>query len=67
MSIIYCKLKQDEKFEDWWKSEEAIQIPLFNQKLKVIFPDFLPEKDKSFVDEASNAFQNFLSKKKMIS
>lgn len=67
MSIIYCKhigdLKQDEKFKDWWESEEAIQIPLFNQKLKVTFRDLLPEKDKSFVDEASNAFHNFLSKK----
>ena len=55
------KLTQDDNFSDWWKSSD-IEIPFFdNQKLPIIFMDFEPENDKSFIEEADNSLINFLN------
>lgn len=60
ISKIIGRLKQEESFPDWWKSEE-IEIPFFNNdKLTITFMDFEPEHDKTFIDEADQALTNFL-------
>lgn len=60
VSKIIGRLKQEDNFPDWWKSEE-IEIPLFgNQKLQIIFMDFEPEYDKTFIEEADQALTNFM-------
>lgn len=56
ISNIIGRLKQDDTFPDWWKSE-AFEIPYFgNDKLTITLIDFEPEKDKTFLDEAEQAF-----------
>lgn len=63
ISQIIGQLKQDDNFPDWWKSEE-ISIPFFdNEKLTIIFMDFEPEHDKTFIEEADQALRNFLALK----
>ena len=67
MKTINCNaignLKQNENFHDWWESD-LIAIPFFNnKKLKVTFRDFDPDYDLTFLKEASDAFNIFLSKK----
>jgi len=60
ISKIIGRLNQQESFPDWWKSEE-IEIPFFdNYKLPIIFMDFEPEHDKTFIDEADQTLTNFL-------
>lgn len=60
ISKIIGRLKQEDNFPDWWKSEE-ISIPFFdNEKLTITFMDFEPEHDKTFIDEADQALINFL-------
>lgn len=60
ISKIIGRLKQEESFPDWWKSEE-ISIPFFdNDKLTITFMDFEPENDKTFIDEADQSLRNFL-------
>src|SRR5690606_16845641 len=60
ISKIIGRLKQEESFPDWWKSEE-VEIPFFdNDKLTITFMDFEPEHDKTFIDEADQALTNFL-------
>jgi len=60
ISKIIGRLKQDESFPDWWKSEE-IEIPFFNNdKLTFTFMDFESEHDKTFINEADQALTNFL-------
>ena len=60
ISKIIGRLKQEESFSDWWKSEE-VEIPFFdNDKLTITFMDFEPEHDKTFIDEADHALTNFL-------
>ncbi|PXY40982.1 hypothetical protein DMB65_10445 [Flavobacterium cheongpyeongense] len=60
ISKIIGRLKQEDRFPDWWKSEE-IAIPFFdNEKLRITFMDFEPEHDKTFIDEADLALANFL-------
>jgi hypothetical protein len=59
-STVIGKLRQDDRFPDWWESS-AIEIPFFdNQKLKVTFEGFEPEHDNNFVEEADKALTNFL-------
>ena len=59
-SKIIGRLKQEDSFTDWWKSEE-IAIPFFNnQRLTITFMDFEPEQDKTFIDEADQALRDFL-------
>lgn len=60
-SVILGKLKQEEDFTDWWKSDE-FDIPFFgNEKLTITFMDFEPDgDDKTFIDEADKALTNFL-------
>ena len=59
-SKILGKLKQEETFSAWWKSDK-IHIPLFdNQKLTITFMDFEPENDKTFIEEADQALTEFL-------
>lgn len=59
-SKIIGRLKQEDSFPDWWKSQE-IEIPFFdNEKLTITFMDFEPENDKTFIDEADHALTNFL-------
>lgn len=60
ISKIIGRLKQEDRFPDWWKSEE-IEIPFFdNEKLTITFMDFEPDHDKKFIDEADQALINFL-------
>jgi hypothetical protein len=60
VSKIIGRLKQEDGFPDWWKSEE-ISIPFFdNDKLTITFMDFEPEHDKTFIDEADQSLRNFL-------
>ena len=60
ISKIIGRLKQEDSFPDWWKSEE-IAIPfLDNDKLTITFMDFEPEHDKTFIEEADQALTNFL-------
>lgn len=59
-SKVIGKLKQDDRFSDWWEST-ALEIPFFNkQKLTITFTDFEPDDDKTFIDEADKALTNFL-------
>ncbi|WP_286920402.1 DUF6985 domain-containing protein [Flavobacterium sp. UBA4197] len=59
-SNIIGEFKQDETFSDWWKSS-AIEIPfLDNLKLEIIFMDFEPEYDRTFIQEADQSLTNFL-------
>ncbi len=59
-SKVIGPLKQDDQLGNWWKSE-AIKIPFFdNEKLAIIFVDFDPEHDQTFLDEADQALTNFL-------
>ena len=54
------RLKQDDRFPNWWKSE-ALEIPYFgNDKLTITLLDFEPEKDKTFLYEAEQALMNFI-------
>jgi hypothetical protein len=54
------KLTQHDTFPDWWESKE-IKIPFFDKKpLKIIFTDFVPERDLEFIKEADQALSNFL-------
>ena len=60
ISKIIGRLKQEENFPDWWKSEK-VAIPFFdNDKLTITYMDFEPEHDKTFIDEADQALTNFL-------
>lgn len=60
ISKIIGRLKQEDSFADWWKSEE-IAVPFFdNDKLMITFMDFESEHDKTFIDEADQALTNFL-------
>jgi hypothetical protein len=60
ISKIIGRLKQEESFPDWWKSE-VVAIPFFdNDKLTITFMDFEPEHDKTFIEEADQALTNFL-------
>jgi hypothetical protein len=62
-SKIIGELKQDDKFPDWWESKE-IEVPFFdNKRLIVIFSDFEPENDNTFIDEADQALAYFLKLK----
>lgn len=55
------QLTQDENFPDWWMSQ-PVQIPFFgNSRLPVIFMDFTPEQDGSFIQEADQALTNFFN------
>ncbi|TWH98756.1 hypothetical protein IQ05_03226 [Flavobacterium tiangeerense] len=59
-SKIIGQLRQEENFSDWWKSGE-IEIPFFDkEKLSIIFMDFEPEHDKTFIAEADQALTSFL-------
>jgi hypothetical protein len=59
-SKILGKLKQEEDFSDWWKSDE-INVSFFdNQKLSITFMNFEPEHDKTFIEEADQALTEFL-------
>lgn len=64
MATIFSKqiglLTQNERFDDWWRSEE-IEIPFFDKaKLAITFTKFEPEKDLKFIQDADNAILNFL-------
>jgi hypothetical protein len=59
-SKIIGQLTQDETFDDWWNSQET-EIPFFDhKKLVIVFSEFEPEKDKTFLEEADSALENFL-------
>jgi hypothetical protein len=58
-SQVLGQLTQDNNFEDWWKSE-ALEIPFFdNKRLPIIFMDFEPDHDTTFLQEADQALTNF--------
>lgn len=60
ISKIIGRLKQEDSFPDWWKSEE-IEVPFFdNEKLTITFMDFEPNHDSTFIDEADRALTSFL-------
>lgn len=60
ISKIIGRLKQEDNFPDWWKSNE-IEIPfLDNEKLAITFIDFVPEQDAMFIEEADQSLTNFL-------
>ncbi len=59
-SNVLGVLTQDNRFSDWWKSNE-IAIPFFgNEKRIVTYMDFEPEKDKAYLEEADRAIAHFL-------
>lgn len=61
-SNIIGKLIQNERFGNWWESNQ-IEIPFFdNQKMKITFMDFVPEDDEKFIKEADDALKLFLEK-----
>lgn len=58
-SQVLGQLTQDDKLSDWWKSK-AFKIPFFdNSELTIIFMDFEPDQDKTFLQEADQALINF--------
>ena len=58
-SQVIGQLNQNEKFADWWKSK-PFEIPYFdNLPLSIIFMDFEPEHDTTFLIEADQALTNF--------
>lgn len=60
-SKILGRLEQYDEIPDWWKSNE-IEIPFFdNKKLVVVFMDFEPEHDGTFVEQADLALANFFN------
>ena len=60
-SQVLGSLMQDKSFPDWWKSEE-VPIPLFDgKKLPVIFMDYEPKADESFVSKADEALTSFFA------
>lgn len=60
VSKIIGDLKQEDRFLDWWISED-ITIPFFDdKKFAITFTDFDPELDKTFIEEADHALINFL-------
>lgn len=61
VSTIIGALRQDERFHDWWKSED-IAVPFFGGKaLAVVFMGYEPEADSEFIGEADSALRNFLN------
>ncbi|WP_124980692.1 DUF6985 domain-containing protein [Nonlabens xiamenensis] len=58
-SKILGEVSQDASFEDYWNSK-PIRIPLIGKELNLVFMDFEPEKDESFIQEADSALDNFL-------
>jgi hypothetical protein len=61
LSQVIGQLTQDETFPDWWKSGE-VPIPfLDDKKLPIIFMDFDPEADKTFLSEADQALTCFFA------
>src|SRR5262245_52733471 len=60
-SAVIGELRQDDRFHNWWISEETT-IPFFDGKtLTINFIDCEPEKDAKFIDEADGALKNFLA------
>lgn len=58
-SQVLGQLTQDENFSSWWKSK-AFEIPFFdNSELTIIFMDFEPDHDRTFLEEADQALTNF--------
>jgi hypothetical protein len=58
-SQVLGQLTQDDQFSDWWKSK-AFEIPFFdNTELTIIFTDFEPDSDTTFLQEAEQALTNF--------
>ena len=61
LSQVIGQLTQDETFPDWWKSRE-VPIPfLDDKKLPIIFMNFEPDTDKTFLSEADQALTNFFT------
>ena len=61
-SKIIGRLTQNDRFSDWWESD-IMAVPFFdNKKMKIIFMDFMPESDATFIKEADEALQLFLKK-----
>jgi hypothetical protein len=59
-SKIIGQLKQENRFPDWWTSNE-IEIPFFdNKKLTITFMSYEPNCDLNFMEKADNALANFL-------
>ncbi len=59
-SQVLGTLRQDEKFEDWWKSSPQM-VPFIEKELVVSFLDFNPENDKKFIEESDKALKNFFN------
>jgi hypothetical protein len=60
-SQVLGQLTQDKNFPDWWKSGE-VPVPFFDGiKLPVIFMDFEPDVDTTFVSEADEALTYFFA------
>lgn len=60
-SPILGQLTRDERFPDWWRSEET-PIPFFDgKKLPVLFRGLEPDADKSFISAADEALTNFFA------
>lgn len=59
LSQVVGPLIQDETFPDWWKGQE-VRIPFLDErKLPIVFMNFEPDADKTFVSEADQALTNF--------
>ncbi|WP_424244236.1 hypothetical protein Dip510_001437 [Elusimicrobium posterum] len=59
-SNILGDLSQNKDFPDWWESK-GIEISFFDNKiLPITFMDFEPEHDKTYIEEADKALENFL-------
>ena len=58
-SQVLGQLTQVNNFSNWWKSK-AFKIPFFdNTKMNIIFMDFEPDHDTTFLEEADQALTNF--------
>jgi len=59
ISKIIGPLRQDDNFQDWWKSQ-PFKIPFFdNEMLSITFMGLESENDTTFIDQADMALTNF--------
>ncbi len=62
-SRVIGQLTQDERFSDWWRSEE-ISVPFFgDKKFPIIFVGFNPKTDKQFIEQTDDALKRFFGLK----
>jgi len=56
------KMSQHNDYEDWWEAND-IYLPLFKSNIDIMFMDFNPENDSSFIKDADDSLSNILGLK----